>query len=88
MIGILWVLTYENVICQDSANQTMFNSLTCELCVQYIEGGGSGLCFTIHVKFIVLPLFKYISGPPRSVVIGSEIKKNQLNAKINKIGFE
>lgn len=56
--------------------------LTFELCVQKINGGGSGLCFMMHVKFIVLPLLMNISGPPIIVVIGSKkkkIKKNKMN---------
>lgn len=33
--------------------------------------GGSGLCRTIQVKFIVLSLFIYISGSPIIIVTGS-----------------
>jgi len=48
------------------------SKLTFESCVQYINGGGSGLCFMMHVKFIVLPLLMNMSGPPMIVVMGSE----------------
>jgi len=33
--------------------------------------GGSGLCRTTQVKFIVLSLFIYISGSPMIIVTGS-----------------
>lgn len=33
--------------------------------------GGSGLCRTTQVKFIVLSLFMYISGSPMIIVTGS-----------------
>lgn len=36
-------------------------------------GDGSGAKRTIHVKFIVDPLFKNKSGPPRISVIGSVV---------------
>lgn len=45
--------------------------LTLPLCVQAISGGGSGRCFTIHVRFIVDPVFINKSSPPKIVVIGS-----------------
>lgn len=50
-----------------------------------MEGGGSGLCFTMHVKLIVLPLLMNISGPPRRVVMGSETENERLKFSCNLI---
>lgn len=49
------------------------NELTWLLCVQQIDGGGSGECWTIQVKLTVEPVFMYMSGPPTIVLIGSVI---------------
>lgn len=38
-------------------------------------GGGSGECWTTHVKFMVLPVLMNSSGPPSIVVSGSAKKK-------------
>lgn len=51
--------------------------LTSPLWVQNIPGGGSGSCFTIHVKFIVESVSMYKSGPPIIVVIGSIWRKKK-----------
>lgn len=45
--------------------------LTWLLCVQQIDGGGSGECWTIQVKLTVEPVSMYMSGPPTIVLIGS-----------------
>lgn len=42
-----------------------------------MAGGGSGANFTMHVKFIVEPLFMKRSGPPMISVIGSENEKER-----------
>lgn len=47
--------------------------------------GGSGLCRTTHVRFIVLSLFMYISGSPTIIVTGSTQENIKVVRKARKV---
>jgi hypothetical protein len=38
--------------------------------------GGSGLSVMMHVRFIVLPSLRWMSGPPKIAVLGSKNRRN------------
>lgn len=48
-----------------------FFAYTWFLCPHKIALGGSGKCFTMHVRLIVEPMSIYKSGPPKIDVTGS-----------------
>ncbi len=51
-------------------------TLTASSCLQKMYEGGSGLSVMMHVKFMVDPSFRWMSGPPMIAVRGSVKKIN------------
>ena len=45
------------------------------LCFHCTSAGGIGVCLMIHVRLMVLPTSRYISGDPRIMAMGTAKKK-------------